>query len=64
MMKKIDCSVCFITTHFPPGEMEDYCKWCKEKNGLFYDPDLTDLKGHVAVANAFCRRLKNEDNMH
>ena len=59
MKKKIDCSICFITTHFPPGEMEDFCKLCKETNGLFYDPPSTESKGYVAVVLKDMQMPKN-----
>ena len=42
----IDCDTCFNKMYYPPKVIEDVCKFCQEKNGIFYRPDLTDINGY------------------
>ena len=44
---KYDCSVCFNRKYYPPNSIKDVCIFCKEHNGRFYKPDLSDIKGYV-----------------
>jgi len=44
---KYDCSICFNRKYYPLKAIEDVCNFCKEHNGRFYKPDLTDIKGYV-----------------
>lgn len=52
----VDCDTCFNKRYYPSEAIQDVCKFCKEKNWRFYNPDLTDIEGQVVAV----RRIKNE----
>ena len=45
----VNCDICVNKRYYPPKAIEDVCRFCKEKNGKFYRPDLTDVRGYVTV---------------
>lgn len=43
----INCDTCFNKKYYLPWAIKDVCDFCKEHNGRFYRPDLSDIKGYV-----------------
>ena len=42
---KIDCSLCVFSKHISSHKvLEKHCNSCKEKNGLFYRPEILNTK--------------------
>ena len=42
---KIDCSLCVFSKHISSHKvLEKHCNSCKEKNYIFYKPELLNIK--------------------
>lgn len=57
---KVDCSICFTYKYISSAKVRDKycCKFCREHNGVYYRPDLLDVRKFLGY------ELKTKENLN